>query len=125
MDEDWIARFFELAKDVSREEMQKLWGRLLAGEISKPGQFSLRTLEVLRNLSAEEAKLFERACAYVLSKYYIVDESNVFKDSSGLNQSEIIKLSECQLLIVIPGLSITFPSDTMATSSSSTSNTAA
>jgi hypothetical protein len=36
-DEDWITRFFNTAQEVSSKEMQKLWGRILAGEIKKPG----------------------------------------------------------------------------------------
>src|SRR5690554_3131042 len=51
IDEDWKTRFFNIAEEVSNEEMQALWGRILAGEIKKPKSYSLRTLEVLRNLS--------------------------------------------------------------------------
>lgn len=33
--EDWKTRFFNIAEEVSNEEMQALWGRILAGEIKK------------------------------------------------------------------------------------------
>jgi Protein of unknown function (DUF2806) len=62
VDPDWIARFFDYAKDVSRGDMQKLWGKILAGEVTQPRKFSLRTMEVLRNLSPSEAQLFQRYC---------------------------------------------------------------
>ena len=58
VDEDWISRFFDYAEDISSEDMQGLWGRILAGEIKKPKSYSLRTLDILRNLSAEEAEVF-------------------------------------------------------------------
>lgn len=58
VDEDWTTRFFNYAQDISNEEMQRLWGRILAGEIKRPRSFSLRTLEILRNLSKEEAQVF-------------------------------------------------------------------
>lgn len=58
VDPDWTVRFFEYAQDVSRREMQELWGKLLAGEVSRPGSFGLRTIEVVRNLSMEEAVAF-------------------------------------------------------------------
>lgn len=58
----WYARFFDGVKDISDEDLQKFWGKLLAGEIARPGRFSLRTLDVLRNISIAEAHLFERAC---------------------------------------------------------------
>lgn len=57
-DPDWIARFFDGAQDVSSEELQKLWGRILAGEVKSPGQTSLRTLSILRNMTQQEAQDF-------------------------------------------------------------------
>jgi uncharacterized repeat protein (TIGR03899 family) len=57
-DENWTNRFFRIAEDISDEEMQKLWGRILAGELKSPKSYSLRTLEFLKNLSKEEAEIF-------------------------------------------------------------------
>lgn len=59
-DEDWTARFFEYAKGINSEQMQELWGRLLAGEIVRPGNFSLRSLDAIRNLSKKDAEIFEK-----------------------------------------------------------------
>lgn len=56
-DDDWVARFFSSVQDVSSDQMQTLWGRILAGEIRKPGSYSLRTLDLVRNLSPDEAQL--------------------------------------------------------------------
>ena len=58
VDEDWTARFFNYAEDISNEEMQELWARILAGEIKQPNSYSLRTLDILRNLSKDEAEVF-------------------------------------------------------------------
>lgn len=58
IDENWKTRFFNIAEDVSNEDMQALWGKILAGEIKKPKSYSLRTLELLKNLSKEEAECF-------------------------------------------------------------------
>jgi len=58
VDEDWTTRFFNYAGDISNEEIQGLWGRILAGEIKQPKSYSLRTLDILRNLSKEEAQIF-------------------------------------------------------------------
>ncbi|GMO64830.1 MAG: hypothetical protein Ta2A_12700 [Treponemataceae bacterium] len=60
IDEDWKTRFFNLAQDVSDEDMQSLWGRILAGEVKRPKSYSLRTLELLKSLTKEEAELFEK-----------------------------------------------------------------
>ena len=58
VNEDWTTRFFDYAEDISSEEMQGLWGKILAGEIKKPKSYSIRTLDILRNLSTEEAEIF-------------------------------------------------------------------
>lgn len=58
VNEDWTARFFDIAQDVSDDEMKKLWGQILAGEVKAPQSYSLRTLELLRNLTKYEANTF-------------------------------------------------------------------
>ena len=57
---DWMARLYEGVKDVSDEKMQALWSSVLAGEVTQPGGTSLRTLDVLKNLSRQDAEIFER-----------------------------------------------------------------
>jgi len=56
VDDDWIARFFKYAENVTTEDMQKIWGRVLAGEIKQPNSYSLRTLETLKNLTKKDAE---------------------------------------------------------------------
>jgi hypothetical protein len=60
--EDWMVQFFQQAQDVGELEMQQLWAKILAGEVSKPGSFSRRTLERIRTLVRDEAELFTRLC---------------------------------------------------------------
>ena len=62
-DHDWTARFFNNVQDVSSQEMQTLWARVLAGEVERSGSTSVRTLEILRNLDHATAKLFRRLCS--------------------------------------------------------------
>ena len=59
VDEDWSTRFRNIAKDVSSEEMQFIWGKVLASEVENPGSFSLRTLETIRNLSRKKLRRFK------------------------------------------------------------------
>lgn len=62
-DHDWTARFFNDVQDVSSEEMQQLWGKILAGEVERPGSTSLRTLSILKNLDQPTANTFQRLCS--------------------------------------------------------------
>jgi hypothetical protein len=63
VDSDWRTRFFNKAQDISVEEMQEVWARILAGEVAKPGSISVRTLEVVSNISTVEAQKFQVACS--------------------------------------------------------------
>ncbi len=66
-DHDWTARFFNEVQDVSSEEMQTLWARVLAGEVERKGSTSIRTLQVLKNLDQVTARLFRQMvsrCVY-------------------------------------------------------------
>lgn len=58
VDQDWMANFIECCKDVGRDEVQALWGKLLAGEVTEPGAFSRRALNALKLLSGSDAALF-------------------------------------------------------------------
>jgi hypothetical protein len=64
-DTDWILQFFDNCQDVSSDELQQIWARILAGEIAQPGSYSPRTLAVLKLMRIEDAKLIERACSFV------------------------------------------------------------
>ena len=54
----WTSRWINYAQDISSEELQKLWGKILAGEIKSPGQTSLRTLSILRDMTQKDAQDF-------------------------------------------------------------------
>ena len=67
-DPDWTARFFDCVQDVSSEDMQKLWARVLAGEVETPGRTSLRTLDTLKNLTKRDAEMFMGICQLVMGR---------------------------------------------------------
>ena len=79
---DWAARFFREAQDIGNDEMRRLWGKLLAGEVAKPGTFSARTLGVVADLSLVDANLFEAACSLLFSSdnqshFFVALEKNL------------------------------------------------
>ena len=62
-DHDWTARYFGEVQDVSSDDMQALWGSVLAGEVRAPGATSVRTLGILKDLDATTARVFSRLCS--------------------------------------------------------------
>ena len=66
-DQDWFNSFIALAEGISNKTMQDLWAKILAGEVSQPGSFSLKTLQAFRSMSITEAKLLAKACSVAMS----------------------------------------------------------
>lgn len=86
VDEDWITRFFNTVENINNEQMQHLWAKILAGEIKQPNTYSLRTLDLLKNLSFKEAELFSKIGelalksqnnTFVLSDKTILEKCNI------------------------------------------------
>ncbi len=96
VDPDWTARFFNIVQDVSNEDMQLLWGQILAGEVKQPKSYSLRTLELLRNMTQEEAELFQKVAQFNIDGF--IYSSNDFLKKKGISYTAIAKLIEIGLL---------------------------
>lgn len=94
VDPDWIARFFTTARDVSHEEMQTLWAKVLAAEVVRPKSFSLRTLETIGNLDADEAQIIEKILRYAVSGNFLVRLPDDVREEIGIRTDELLLLKE-------------------------------
>lgn len=97
---DWMTRFFNSVEDVSDEDMQKIWSKVLAGEIKQPRTYSFRTMETLKNLSKYEAEMFQKIAPYVINmdgKLFITAKTDILQ-KYGVFYSEIMRLDECGLI---------------------------
>lgn len=63
INDDWFNIFEKEASQKSSEDMQRRFARVLAGEIEKPGSYSIRTLNALGELNQTAATLFKRLCS--------------------------------------------------------------
>ena len=91
VEKDWLTRFKNIAQDISDEEMQFLWARILDQEIEKPHSFSYRTLDFLKNVQGNEAKIIENVMKFSLQgssevlifgdKEYLKTENVCFVDA--------------------------------------------
>lgn len=101
---DWITRFFRIAEDISTDQMQTLWGKILAGEVKKPGSYSLRTLDLLKNITHKEAELFVRVCkvSFLNNETIFVpnqDNGKYLEEHFGLQLRYFLLLQEIGLLV--------------------------
>lgn len=74
VDQDWALHFFDYASYASDDEVRAIWARILAGEISKPGSCSIRTMTTLSQLSRDEARTFEKVSKSVVwsgDRYFV------------------------------------------------------
>lgn len=100
VDEDWITRLFGIVKDVSNEEMQYVWGKILAGEIASPKSFSLKTLDILRNIGPTEAQCFQKLISLVVRQgndCFVLSDGEILR-KYGVPFSDILSLDECGLV---------------------------
>ncbi|MEN6587610.1 MAG: DUF2806 domain-containing protein [Sulfuricella sp.] len=97
-DEDWITRFFSSAQDVSSEQMQDLWGRILAGEIKKPGTYSLKTLEFIKNITKKDASLLEHVGKLAVQKagttFVAMHDKNWLEENRQIYPSHLFAMGE-------------------------------
>ena len=84
-DHDWTARFFGEVQDVSSEEIQSLWAKVLASETERPGSTSIQTLSILRNLDLATAIVFRRLCSVCVSVSFESSFSDMRVPSLGGN----------------------------------------
>ena len=100
VDEDWMNRLINNAKEVSSETMQFIWGKILAGEVASPGRFSKRTLETIRNLSQHEASVFQSMLPYFLDvgDSLALLRSETIHKKYGIQYGDLLILDECGLM---------------------------
>jgi len=99
---DWRRRFFVEAENVCDADMQFLWGKVLAGEVSSPGSFSIRTIDALRYISQGEAELFRKACSVAMQDGWIAVPGRDLNSALvpfGISYGDIITLRDLGLMI--------------------------
>jgi len=98
---DWRRKFFQEAENICDADLQLLWGKVLAGEVSSPGSYSLRTLEVLKHISKEEAELFRIACNLAFQDGWIMkphSDPSVGLDPYRLDYNALLSLRDAGLV---------------------------
>ena len=68
--DDWLNTFEAEARQKSTEEMQALFGKILAGEIRRPGTFSTRAVKILSSLDQNVAAHFVRLSSMCVSTQF-------------------------------------------------------
>jgi len=105
--QDWLNTWRDNASKVSDEEVQSLWGNVLAQEFLEPGRYSLRLLEFLRTMSKSDAQLIEKISPFISGqrliygrkeKNGVLENDKNFMSNFNFSESEIDFLEEVGVL---------------------------
>ena len=110
VDQEWALHFFDYASYASDDDVRAIWARILAGEISKPGSCSVRTMTALSQLSREEARTFEKVSKSVVwsgGRYFVSYE----KENEMIEFSDAAVLQDAGLLAPGDGVNYTLVFD--------------
>src|SRR6266404_4841979 len=77
--EDWLNAFESEAAQMSSEQMQRLFGEILAGEIRRPASYSIKTIKLMAQLDNRAAALFSLLCSLSISSR--VPDSSIILDA--------------------------------------------
>jgi len=102
-DEDWLNVFERYAEDASSDRLQGLWGRVLAGEIRRPGKFSTRTLRFLSEFSQADALLFEH---YSKIAFGVSIPKSLAMPDKKQDQSDLFHLEASGIIQGVTGLGL-------------------
>jgi len=102
----FISRAETIASETMENEIREIFTRLLAGELCRPGSFSVRTLETVRAMDQELASIFEKARRLSFSNRFILIGYNRFVDqnlddliwSRGLTENALRELQDAGLI---------------------------
>lgn len=111
VDDDWLFAWRENAGRVSNDDLQKLWGSVLAGEVKSPGSYSIRTLDFLRTLSRTDAEQISQLASYVVEGLIIRSQKD-YLNTKGVSFDFLLRMQELGVVsgVEAVGLNTTFRS---------------
>jgi hypothetical protein len=105
LDEDWLNLFSSYAEKASSERTRQLWGRILSGQVRRPGSFGLSTLRCLSEIDQNIARLFINITPLVSGSAIFItseDKNKRFSEFLELQQAGLLAGVEADLCAKIP-----------------------
>ncbi len=96
IDDDWLNSFSDFASQKGDAQIQALWAKILSGKIRQPSLFSLKSLQLLSSIDANDAAIIHNVLSYAITSTFIF-KNDKWKD--------IGKFITCEDLGVISGTS--------------------
>ena len=112
-EDDWLSTFENESCHKSSEDMRERFARMLAGEIKRPGTFSIRAVKLLGQIGPETASAFRTFCSGCVSfdkpsgsgliytsvfPKFEIGRFSIFLDTYGIGKKILSSLQEFSLL---------------------------
>lgn len=74
---EFIGRSESIASEFTDDKLRDMFARVLAGEIVRPGSFSLRTLDTIRLMDQNVAQIFDRFRKLLFDTEYVINLASI------------------------------------------------
>lgn len=108
VDMDWLFKWKDYASETSKEDIQTLWGKILANEIKEPGSFSLKTLNILSYINSSVAKKFTKLCEFVIEGRTISRAQLELIREDGISDSDLFNLQYLNLISGVDSIATSY-----------------
>ncbi len=104
IDNDWLLRFFDLCKNVSNEDLQYVWAKILANECKENSKNSFKLLRTISDISIDEINLIKKmlkGCNYTMPNTQtigIVFLNHNYLNNMKIKYEDIIKLEDTGIM---------------------------
>lgn len=104
VDPDWFSQWRNRAQDVSNEEMQRLWARVLKEETKTTQSFSIHTMDFLSRMSRADAELISTLGSFALAGKHIFGGKSQAMEAAGLGLEQLLYLDDLGIISGVLGL---------------------
>ena len=108
IDPDWFAQWRNRAQDISNNDMQRLWAKVLKGQAKNVGSFSIHTMDFLSRMSREDAELISALGNFAIANSIIFHKkSGVLPanlEENGFHFAKLLYLQDLGIVTGVTGL---------------------
>ena len=104
VDDDWLSKFMDRAKNVSSEQFQQIWAKILARECNEPGSIPVVLIYALEKMDKDDAQTFTSLCRISVkledlsSPIFIQDKMEIYKEKLDINFDRLLNLKAAGLI---------------------------
>ena len=107
IDRGWFLRWRREVSAISQEELQGLFANLLVEELKNHNAISLRTIDIAKNLTTEDAKNFSNILPYILDCEAVPCDFNIDNIPPEFNYNILINLVDAGLILSVDSFGVT------------------